>query len=159
MFLGTYTPKLDDKGRLTLPAKYRETLAGGVMVTKGQDHSLAVYPREAFTDLAAFDGSVIPERTKGEISARCDMEPMNFLALNLAHEIITGKRSVDDARKTYAEVGTAFMSGDPSPYLEGLMFEPSSRGTADADEIMPGPMIDEMMQQARSMLSGNGGPS
>lgn len=52
MFLGTYTPKLDDKGRLTLPAKYRETLAGGVMVTKGQDHSLAVYPREAFAELA-----------------------------------------------------------------------------------------------------------
>lgn len=29
MFLGTYTPKLDDKGRLTLPAKFREALAGG----------------------------------------------------------------------------------------------------------------------------------
>ena len=45
MFLGTYTPKLDDKGRLTLPAKFREDLADGLMVTKGQDHSLAVYPR------------------------------------------------------------------------------------------------------------------
>ncbi len=48
MFLGTYTPKLDDKGRLTLPAKFRAELAGGLMVTKGQDHSLAVYPREEF---------------------------------------------------------------------------------------------------------------
>src|SRR3954468_3672475 len=48
MFLGTYTPKLDDKGRLTLPAKFRDALAGGLMVTKSQDHSLAVYPREAF---------------------------------------------------------------------------------------------------------------
>ena len=48
MFLGTYTPKLDDKGRLTLPAKFREELAGGMMITKGQDHSLAVYPREEF---------------------------------------------------------------------------------------------------------------
>jgi len=52
MFLGTYTPKLDDKGRLTLPAKFRDALAGGLMVTKGQDHSLAVYPREEFTVLA-----------------------------------------------------------------------------------------------------------
>ncbi|MFD4368816.1 division/cell wall cluster transcriptional repressor MraZ [Rhodococcus sp. NPDC058521] len=52
MFLGTYTPKLDDKGRLTLPAKFREALAGGLMITKGQDHSLAVYPREEFTALA-----------------------------------------------------------------------------------------------------------
>lgn len=52
MFLGTYTPKLDDKGRLTLPAKFRDALAGGLMVTKGQDHCLAVYPREVFAALA-----------------------------------------------------------------------------------------------------------
>ncbi|MBV7296230.1 division/cell wall cluster transcriptional repressor MraZ [Corynebacterium sp. TAE3-ERU12] len=52
MFLGTYTPKLDDKGRLTLPAKFREDLAGGLMVTKGQDHSLAVYPKGEFIELA-----------------------------------------------------------------------------------------------------------
>ena len=52
MFLGTYTPKLDDKGRLTLPAKFRDALAGGLMVTKSQDHSLAVYPRTQFEELA-----------------------------------------------------------------------------------------------------------
>jgi division/cell wall cluster transcriptional repressor MraZ len=52
MFLGTYTPKLDDKGRLTLPAKFRDALAGGLMVTKSQDHSLAVYPRGQFEQLA-----------------------------------------------------------------------------------------------------------
>jgi MraZ protein len=52
VFLGTYTPRLDDKGRLTLPAKFRDELAGGLMVTKGQDHSLAVYPREEFAALA-----------------------------------------------------------------------------------------------------------
>src|ERR1700752_4703155 len=52
MFLGTYTPKLDDKGRLTLPAKFRDALAGGLMVTKSQDHNLAVYPREAFEQMA-----------------------------------------------------------------------------------------------------------
>ncbi len=50
MFLGTYTPKLDDKGRLTLPAKFREALSGGVMVSKGQDHSLAVYTPEEFAE-------------------------------------------------------------------------------------------------------------
>ncbi|QFQ02141.1 cell division protein MraZ [Corynebacterium urogenitale] len=48
MFFGTFTPKLDDKGRLTLPAKFREELADGLMVVKGQDRSLAVYPRGEF---------------------------------------------------------------------------------------------------------------
>jgi MraZ protein len=52
VFLGTYTPRLDDKGRLTLPAKFRDELAGGLMVTKSQDHSLAVYPRAEFEKLA-----------------------------------------------------------------------------------------------------------
>jgi len=52
VFLGTYTPKLDDKGRLTLPAKFRDALAGGLMVSKSQDHSLAVYPRAEFEKLA-----------------------------------------------------------------------------------------------------------
>ncbi|GAB90404.1 division/cell wall cluster transcriptional repressor MraZ [Gordonia rhizosphera] len=51
-FFGTYTPKLDDKGRLTLPAKFRDALAGGVMVTKGQDRSLSVYRTEDFQEIA-----------------------------------------------------------------------------------------------------------
>jgi hypothetical protein len=52
-------------------------------------------PPDKFDELAEYDGSVIVERTKGEIAARCDLEGANFLALNLAHEIVTGKRSVD----------------------------------------------------------------
>jgi MraZ protein len=52
VFLGTHTPKLDDKGRLTLPAKYRDELRGGMMITKGQDHCLYVFPREVFEQLA-----------------------------------------------------------------------------------------------------------
>ena len=35
MFLGTYTPKLDEKGRLFLPAKFRDELAEGLVVTTG----------------------------------------------------------------------------------------------------------------------------
>lgn len=52
MFLGTHTPRLDDKGRLTLPAKFRDALAGGLMVTKGQDHCLYVFPRDEFEQMA-----------------------------------------------------------------------------------------------------------
>ena len=67
MFLVTYTPKLDDKGRLTLPAKFRDELAGGLMVTKGQDHSLAVYPREEFAERARKAAAV--SRTNPEARA------------------------------------------------------------------------------------------
>ena len=49
MFLGTHTPRLDDKGRLFLPAKYREELAGGLVLTKGQERCLYVFPGPEFT--------------------------------------------------------------------------------------------------------------
>ena len=49
MFLGTHAPRLDEKGRLILPAKYRDELAGGVVITKGQECCLYVFPQEEFT--------------------------------------------------------------------------------------------------------------
>ena len=48
MFLGTHTPRLDEKGRLFLPAKYREELAAGVILTKGQERCVYVFPEDEF---------------------------------------------------------------------------------------------------------------
>jgi MraZ protein len=52
MFLGTYTPRLDEKGRLILPAKFREQLDEGVVVTRGQERCLYVFPVSEFARLA-----------------------------------------------------------------------------------------------------------
>ena len=52
MFLGTHTPRLDEKGRLILPAKFRDELAGGVVITKGQERCLYVFPAPEFTRIA-----------------------------------------------------------------------------------------------------------
>ncbi|MFP5347120.1 MAG: division/cell wall cluster transcriptional repressor MraZ [Actinomycetes bacterium] len=48
MFLGTHFPRLDDKGRLILPAKFREQLAPGLVVTRGQERCLYVFPAAEF---------------------------------------------------------------------------------------------------------------
>lgn len=48
MFLGTHTPRLDDKGRLALPARFRAELADGLVITKGQERCLFVFPMEEF---------------------------------------------------------------------------------------------------------------
>ncbi|MCB0901991.1 MAG: division/cell wall cluster transcriptional repressor MraZ, partial [Actinobacteria bacterium] len=53
MFLGTHTPKVDDKGRVILPAKFRSGLADGVVLTKGQDRSLVLWPIAEFEAAAA----------------------------------------------------------------------------------------------------------
>lgn len=47
-FLGTYTPRLDDKGRLILPARFRPQLAEGLVMTRGQERCLYVFPAEEF---------------------------------------------------------------------------------------------------------------
>jgi len=52
VFLGTHTPRLDDKGRLILPAKFRDDLAGGVVITKGQERCLYVFPTVEFRKIA-----------------------------------------------------------------------------------------------------------
>ena len=48
MFLGTHNPKLDEKGRLFLPAKFRDRLADGLVVTRGQERCLYVFPMQEF---------------------------------------------------------------------------------------------------------------
>ena len=48
MFIGTNYPKLDDKFRLILPAKFRDRLAGGVVLTKGQEHCLVLMTKAEF---------------------------------------------------------------------------------------------------------------
>jgi MraZ protein len=48
VFLGTHSPRLDDKGRLILPARFREQLAAGLVVTRGQERCLYVFPAREF---------------------------------------------------------------------------------------------------------------
>jgi len=48
MLLGTHTPKLDDKGRVILPAKFRDDLGAGVVITRGQERCLYVFAADEF---------------------------------------------------------------------------------------------------------------
>lgn len=52
MFLGEHTHTIDDKGRLTIPAKFRGELAAGLVVTRGLDQSLMVYTLSGWEALA-----------------------------------------------------------------------------------------------------------
>ena len=51
MFLGTHEPRLDEKGRLILPAKFREELSAGLVITKGQERCLYVFPSAEFATI------------------------------------------------------------------------------------------------------------
>jgi MraZ protein len=51
MLLGTHTPKLDEKGRLFLPAKFRDELSEGVVITRGQERCLYVFSAKEFASI------------------------------------------------------------------------------------------------------------
>ena len=52
MFLGEFIHTIDEKGRLTVPVRFRDDLEGGLVVTRGIDRCLAIYPMEEWRRLA-----------------------------------------------------------------------------------------------------------
>ena len=94
-------------------------------------------PIDKYDDLARYDGSVIVERTKGEMSARCDKEGANFLAINLGHDVATGKKTSDEARTYYAAAIKRFMSTkEMDLYMQKLQFQPQGSNTGDPDKAV-----------------------
>jgi hypothetical protein len=126
-------------------------------------------PADKFTDLARFDGSVVCNRTNGEISARCDKEEANFLAINLANDIVTGKKDVDAARDFYARSIKEMINGGKPDYMQKLNFDVASENTADTDKQssiitdddvakakkMNEQMKKEMMDMKKTGMDGN----
>ncbi|MGH2765261.1 MAG: hypothetical protein ACRDKA_05055 [Actinomycetota bacterium] len=100
-------------------------------------------PAEKVSDITAFDGSVVVNRTRGELSARCHDEEANHLALNLAHDIIEGKKTVQDARDYYAHEFLGYRRKEPTRYMEGLRFAPN--GGRDPDERV---LSDKQLEEA-----------
>lgn len=91
-------------------------------------------PPEKFDELGQFDGSVYVDRTNGELAAKCDQEAANFLALNLAHDIITDQKSVEEARHEYAVTMVKKMMGASPDYTRGLQFTRPTNDQRDPDE-------------------------
>jgi hypothetical protein len=104
-------------------------------------------PVDKFTAIAQFDGSVIAERTSGEVSARCHDEQANFLALNLMHDIATGAKSVQEARDYYGTEVLDYRRKRPTPYMERLRFAADPGSAPDPDTRI---LSDEDLARAAS---------
>jgi hypothetical protein len=116
-------------------------------------------PPERAADLTAFDGSVLIDRTAGQLGSRCDHEAFNTLTLNLAVEIIEGTRGVEDARKLYAETAAAYVMGRDAPYAERLLFTPAMEGSGDPDESVIAPaMAEQMLEKVKDAFGAGETP-
>ena len=106
-------------------------------------------PPEMFHLIALFDGSIICDRTRGEVSARCDSEAANVLGLNMVHEIVTGKRTYEQARHVSEQSTVAYNMGRNAPYAERLLFDIPQGRTQDLDE---GHIAGAVVQQAAGKI-------
>jgi hypothetical protein len=88
-------------------------------------------PDAKLSELAAFDGSIMVDKTKGLLIARCDKEENNILALNLAMDIINGEISAQEARTQLAAMVADYKaSGQKPAYMTSLQFSPLTKNSA-----------------------------
>lgn len=98
-------------------------------------------PIEKVADLMAFSGSLSVNRTKGELQVCCANEELNVATINLAHAIVMGELTTEQARQKLAEVVQARRLRWPVALVQRLQFDASSLevehgtpGTADPDQ-------------------------
>jgi hypothetical protein len=93
-------------------------------------------PLEKIGQLGMYNGSVVVARTRGEISVCCGSQMMNFLVMNLTHEIIIGRLTPEQARIRHREVISGMRLHWPEPYTQGLTFSLPAvgYGTGESDE-------------------------
>lgn len=97
MFLGTHTPKMDDKGRFFLPMKFRDELCDGLVITRGQDRCLAVYPQHVFMEMTQQITSA-----PGTVKQVRDFQRMLAAGASLETPDRQGRLTVAPALRAYA---------------------------------------------------------
>lgn len=97
MFLGTHEPKLDEKGRLVLPAKFREPLAEGLVITKGQERCLFAFP------MAEFE-KVTEALAQAPVTHRAVRDYSRVFFASASHEVPDkqGRITIPPSLRTYA---------------------------------------------------------
>ena len=141
MFLGTHNPRLDEKGRLFLPAKYRDELSGGVVITKGQERCLYVFPIEEFT-------RITEALRTAPVTAKGVRDKTRILFASASDEVPDkqGRITVPSALRTYAGLtrdcvvigaNTRLEIWDAEAWESYLAAQEDSYSDAD-EEVLPG---------------------
>jgi hypothetical protein len=91
-------------------------------------------PLKKIGELAAYDGSLVVDRTRGELSVHCNSEEMNILTLNISDDIVRGERNVEQALAYHAQVIEGMLIREPESYPQKLRFKPEKASSADPAE-------------------------
>ena len=100
------------------------------------EQTVGYRPRpEAISSLRDFNHGVRLDAAREELTAASNREALNFLALNVANEVATGRRSAKDAQEFFLKTAKLASSGKSSPYLDNLQFERYVRTPQRSREI------------------------
>jgi MraZ protein len=100
MLLGTHAPKLDEKGRVILPAKFRDDLSSGLVLTRGQDRCLYVFSSKEFE---AINETI----RQAPITSKQARDYLRIFLSGASDEIPDkqGRVTIPPALRTYAALG------------------------------------------------------
>ncbi len=100
MFLGTHSPRLDEKGRIFLPAKFREELAEGLVLTRGQERCIYVFSHSEFE-------RVHERMRQAPLSSRQARDYSRVFLSGASDEVPDkqGRVTIPPALRTYAGLG------------------------------------------------------
>lgn len=116
-------------------------------------------PPELVHLVAMFDGSILVDRTRGEVAARCDSEAANVLGLNMVDALVTGRRTVAEARETSSQETVAWNLGRSAPFAERLQFDVPDGGTEDLDKPTIGrAIVRQTAGKVKDLLTGDATP-
>ncbi|MGI8965574.1 MAG: DUF4142 domain-containing protein [Limisphaerales bacterium] len=110
-------------------------------------------PTDKADEISKYDGSCTFDRTRGELSARCDLEGHDVLTLNLANDIVTGKKNAESARKAFGEIVVQDLLGKKPAYATALQFKPAMmEAVAFSDlPVIPGAPMRPDSAQAKNL--------
>ncbi|WP_066301308.1 division/cell wall cluster transcriptional repressor MraZ [Arthrobacter luteolus] len=100
MFLGTHSPRLDEKGRIILPAKFRDELADGLVLTRGQERCIYVFSQKEFE-------KVHEQMRQAPLSSRQARDYIRVFLSGASDEIPDkqGRITIPPALRSYAGLG------------------------------------------------------
>jgi len=103
-------------------------------------------PIDKVADLLKYDGSLVIDRTRGELTVHCDNEQSNTLTLNIANDIVTGNRSLEQALGYHAQVIRGVQIGEPETYPYKLRFKAPQAAADTADAAEEAPLLKHLDQ-------------
>jgi hypothetical protein len=102
-------------------------------------------PMNKVAALLTYDGSILVDRTRGEVTAHCDSEEANTLILNIANDIVTGEDTVEQAMAFHAQVVEGMRIHEPEEYPLKLRFKTAKTNAATADPDEEAELLRHLM--------------